>query len=77
MLLQIELKVKLTILAVLEVKLCPDSGGKAPSIRKKKIKIKQTVFSDSELDLCIQPILSARGKAGLHYIPTHKPRQKV
>lgn len=76
MLLQIELKVKLTILAVLEVKLCPDSGGKAPSVRK-KIKIKQTAFSDSELDLCIQPILSARGKAGLHYIPTHKPRQKV
>lgn len=56
MLLQIELKVKLAILAVLELKLCPDGGGKAPAIRKEKIKIKQTPFSDSEFDLCIQPI---------------------
>lgn len=77
MLLQIELKVKLTILADLELKLCPDNGGKAPSVRKKKIKIKQRPFSDREFDLCIQPVPWARGKAGLQQIPTHKPRQKV
>lgn len=55
MLLQIELKVKLAILAVLELKLCPDSEGKAPAVRK-KTKIKQTLFSDGEFDLCIQPV---------------------